>query len=217
MSTSGGSVAEGYESHSVGHERPTVSTRCACSSAPIAIANHLYSARHRNMWFVQSSDSSSTGQQWTLSLLSLGMAAHAFLVGGHLASMFLLTSMCWVWMALCGLRGRLDAAGSMAVVMTLITFISVVSLVLSESRSTYLAVLSLALLPSFVSWTCVACYIAHLRRQDRVGADTQDSDLVVSYAEFEHSMYATAIAEPSRTGTRKDSRDLKTLQRKAAA
>jgi hypothetical protein len=143
-----------------------------------------------------------TSRNWTLVFISLGMMSHAIALGPYLGPSFFLTSMCWGWVACCGLLGRLEAARSMAVVMFGLVSVAVVLVFFSAEREARLAILTLGLLPSVVSWGCLAYFVSFLIRQelDR-GSGEPGASRAHSYGGFERVMLtAPGVSEQGASG-----------------
>lgn len=100
-------------------------------------------------------------RSWSLALIGIGMIIYVMLVGRHLGSSFFLSAMCWGWVAMCGLLGRLGAARDMALVMAVLTLIAILAVLAAGKAGGGL--LTLGLLPTLIVWGCVALYIRHLQ------------------------------------------------------
>lgn len=142
-------------------------------------------------------------QRWTLVLISIGMATHALLVGRYLGSAFFLSAMCWGWMAVCGIQGRLEAARSMAIVMTALVLFGIVWIVVAGGAEMRVPILSLCLVPALVSWACAIHYVNFINRRstevDPAEEEFADEELAeeeraILYADFEGAMMASSGA-----------------------
>lgn len=104
---------------------------------------------------------------WGLFWVSAGLAAHAAVVGGQLESNFFLMLFFWGFVAMAALRGSLEIAQSMTVVMILMLCALITAHVLRGDAPPSLAYATFALYPSLVSWVSVFFYIRFLRRRGR--------------------------------------------------
>ena len=100
-------------------------------------------------------------------MVSVAMALHAAAVGRYLESVFFIVAFCWAWVAVTASRGKLQAAQSMALTMTVMLSLIVLPLaVLRLDTVSLVAHLQLAVVPGIISWACMLIYIRHLSRQD---------------------------------------------------
>lgn len=107
-----------------------------------------------------------TTRYWGLFWIAAGLSLHAFVVGKLLGSSFFILLFFWGFVAISALRGSLEAAQSMAVVMIAL-FIGVAGAELVGATShTTLAYTTFALYPALVSWVSVFFYIRYLRTRD---------------------------------------------------
>lgn len=128
-------------------------------------------------------------RSWILVVISLGMMGYAIALGPYLGASFFLTSMCWGWMACCGLLGRIAAARAMAMIMTVLVFVALALVVFTSARVDRLAILALGLLPSVVSWGCLA-YLTSFLMQEEIDREPagRDVDRALTYDEFERAL-----------------------------
>lgn len=101
-------------------------------------------------------------RSWTLVMIALGMTAYSLLVGRHLGSSFFLSALSWGWVAVCGIRGRLEAARDMALVMSALMVCAIALLLWAGDARSAGNLLSLGVVPSLVIWGCVILYVRHL-------------------------------------------------------
>ena len=103
---------------------------------------------------------------WGLFWIAAGLSAHAALVGGQLESSFFVMLFFWGFVACSALRGRLEAAQSMAVVMVLALGGLAAATLAGHAAAPSRAYKAFALYPALVSWISVFFYIRHLRHRD---------------------------------------------------
>jgi hypothetical protein len=103
---------------------------------------------------------------WGLFWISTGLAAHAFVVGRQLESTFFMMMFFWGFVAVSALRGSLEIAQAMSVVMVLVLGGMTVAPMLGHGAPPSLAYTTFALYPAIVSWISVFFYIRYLRRRD---------------------------------------------------
>ena len=103
---------------------------------------------------------------WGLFWIAAGLSVHAALVGRQLESSFGIMLFFWGFVAFCALRGTLEAAQTMAVVMVLLLGGVVAATALGTLPSPSLAYNTMALYPALVSWISVLFYIRYLRQHD---------------------------------------------------
>ena len=109
-----------------------------------------------------------TTRYWGLFWIAAGLSVHALLVGRLLESSFFLMLFFWGFVAFSALKGSLEAAQTMAIVMVmLLGALSAVTL-FGGTRSPSLAYTTFALYPAVVSWVSVFLYIRYLRHRDGV-------------------------------------------------
>lgn len=91
------------------------------------------------------------------------MIVHTFIVADVLDSVYFSVAFCWGWVAVCALRGKIDALLAMAITMTLILLIgTLVAPIWLGDSSTLEDYYSLALLPGLVSWVGVMVYVLRI-------------------------------------------------------
>jgi hypothetical protein len=77
--------------------------------------------------------------------------------------------MFWLWIAGAAASNHLEAAGVMAIVMSVLLLTTSIGLVVMDpGGENTLAHMSLALVPAVVAFACVALYVRHLRQQTAV-------------------------------------------------
>lgn len=103
---------------------------------------------------------------WGLFWIAAGLAAHAFIVGRQLESAFFIMMFFWGFIAVSALRGSLEIAQAMAVVMIVVLGVMAAAPVLGHAAPPSLAYTTFALYPALVSWISVFFYIRYLRRRD---------------------------------------------------
>ena len=103
---------------------------------------------------------------WGLFWIAAGLSAHALLVGRQLESSFFVMLFFWGFVAFSALRGRLEAAQSMAVTMVVLLGALAVVTLAGHAEAPSLAYATFALYPALVSWISVFCYIRYLRQRD---------------------------------------------------
>lgn len=103
---------------------------------------------------------------WGLFWIAAGLSVHAVLVGRQLESSFFLMLFFWGFVAFCALRGRLEAAQTMAVVMVMLLGGVTAAGLFGGTPEPSLAYSTLALYPALVSWLSVLFYIRYLRHRD---------------------------------------------------
>jgi hypothetical protein len=103
---------------------------------------------------------------WSLFWIAAALAAHAFVVGRQLESSFFMMMFFWGFVAFSALRGSLEIAQSMAVVMVVVLGAMAAAPMLGGTAPPSLAYTTFALYPAIVSWISVFFYIRHLRRRD---------------------------------------------------
>ena len=103
---------------------------------------------------------------WGLFWIAAGLSAHAFVVGRQLESSFFMMMFFWGFVAFSALRGSLEIAQSMAVVMVVVLIGMAALPVLGGTSPPSLAYTTFALYPALVSWISVFFYIRYLRRRD---------------------------------------------------
>jgi hypothetical protein len=100
---------------------------------------------------------------WGLFWIAAGLSVHAVLVGRQLESSFFVMLFFWGFVAFSALRGSLEAAQSMAVVMVLLLGALAAATLTGGAEAPSLAYATFALYPALVSWISVFFYIRHLR------------------------------------------------------
>ena len=108
----------------------------------------------------------SNSRYWSLFWIAAGLSVHAFVVGKLLGSTFFIMMFFWGFVAISALRGALETAQSMAVVMMLLLAGVTLSAVMHGTATTDLAYMTFALYPALVSWISVFFYIRYLRSRD---------------------------------------------------
>ena len=103
---------------------------------------------------------------WGLFWIAAGLSAHAFVVGRQLESSFFMMMFFWGFVAISALRGSLEIAQSMAVVMVAVLVGMAAVPMLGGTAPPSLAYTTFALYPALVSWISVFFYIRYLRRRD---------------------------------------------------
>lgn len=103
---------------------------------------------------------------WGLFWIAAGLAAHAFVVGRQLESSFFMMMFFWGFVAFSALRGSLEVAQSMAVVMVVVLLGVAAAPLLGHAAPPSLAYTTFALYPALVSWVSIFFYIRYLRRRD---------------------------------------------------
>lgn len=98
--------------------------------------------------------------------IAAGLAMHAFIVGRQLESLFFMMTFFWGFVAISALRGTLEIAQSMAVIMIIFLSVVIAAPVFGGMMRPSLAYTAFALYPAFVSWISVFLYIRYLRRRD---------------------------------------------------
>lgn len=107
-----------------------------------------------------------SSRYWGLFWIAAGLSIHAFVVGKFLGSSFFMMLFFWGFVAISALRGSLEAAQSMAVVMTVMLAGVTLATVLGGGAANELAYMTFALYPALVSWVSVFFYIRYLRARD---------------------------------------------------
>ena len=103
---------------------------------------------------------------WGLFWIATGLSVHAFVVGKQLESSFFMMLFFWGFVAISALRGSLEIAQSMAIVM-IVLFIGIAAATLfGHAARPSLAYMTFALYPAVVSWISVFFYIRYLRKRD---------------------------------------------------
>ena len=113
---------------------------------------------------------------WGLFWIAAGLSLHALLVGRLLESSFFLMLFFWGFVAFTALKGALDAAQAMSVVMLMLLGGVTLATHLGDTTAPSLAYATFALYPALVSWLCVFFYIRYLRQRDS-GAVEQSAPL----------------------------------------
>ncbi|WP_421693523.1 hypothetical protein [Aestuariivirga sp.] len=104
---------------------------------------------------------------WGLFWIAAGLSLHALVVGKLLGSSFFMMLFFWGFVGIAGLRGALDTAQSMAIVMiTFLTAVAAFTVLRETHTSADLAYTTFALYPALVSWISVFFYIRFLRVRD---------------------------------------------------
>lgn len=103
---------------------------------------------------------------WGLFWIAAGLSAHAAIVGGQLESNFFLMLFFWGFVAMMALRGSLELAQSMAVLMIMLLAVICGAALFGAAPRSDLAYTTFALYPSLVSWISVLIYIRFLRRRE---------------------------------------------------
>lgn len=103
---------------------------------------------------------------WGLFWIAAGLSVHAVLVGRQLESSFFVMLFFWGFVAFAALRGMLEAAQSMTVVMILLLGALTIATLTGRTESPSLAYTTFALYPALVSWISVFFYIRYLRHRD---------------------------------------------------
>lgn len=103
---------------------------------------------------------------WGLFWIAAGLSIHALLVGRHLESSFFVMFFFWGFVAFSALRGTLEAAQTMAVVMVMLLGVVIAATQLGKTEAPSLAYNTIALYPAVVSWISVFFYIRYLRQRD---------------------------------------------------
>ena len=106
---------------------------------------------------------------WGLFWVAAGLSVHALIVGRQLESSYFLMLFFWSFVAFSALKGSLETAQSMAVVMVLLLAAIVIATLLGRIPAPSLAYTTFALYPSLVSWVSVLFYIRYLRHRDGGG------------------------------------------------
>lgn len=105
-----------------------------------------------------------TSRYWGLFWIAAGLSVHALVVGKLLGSTFFMMLFFWGFVAISALRGSLEAAQSMSIVMTImLAGVTVMTVVRGTGD---LAYMTFALYPALVSWISVFFYIRYLRTRD---------------------------------------------------
>ena len=112
---------------------------------------------------------------WGLFWMASALSLHAFVVGRQLESNFFIMMFFWGFIAISALRGALEAAQSMAVVMVMILGGLAGASLLGLTPSPSLAYTAFAFYPALVSWICVFFYIRYLRHRDDGGPERRGS------------------------------------------
>lgn len=107
-----------------------------------------------------------SSRYWGLFWIAAGLSVHAFVVGKLLGSTFFMMLFFWGFVAISALRGSLEAAQSMSIVMTLLLVGVTANTILNGGASGHLAYMTFALYPALVSWISVFFYIRFLRARD---------------------------------------------------
>ena len=99
---------------------------------------------------------------WGLFWIAMVLALHALVVGNALGSSFFVLMFFWGWVAVHALRGSLEQAQAMVIIMCVLLF-SVVGLLIAYPHAFdhEMAYYSLALYPAMVSWVSAYFYIRH--------------------------------------------------------
>lgn len=105
-----------------------------------------------------------TSRYWGLFWIAAGLSVHALVVGKLLGSTFFMMLFFWGFVAISALRGSLEAAQSMSIVMTIM--LAGVTIMTVMQGSGDLAYMTFALYPAVVSWVSVFFYIRFLRTRD---------------------------------------------------
>lgn len=108
-----------------------------------------------------------TTRYWGLFWIAAGLSLHALVVGKLLGSSFFMMLFFWGFVGIAGIRGALNTAQSMAIVMIMfLTGVSAFMLMRGTQSSSELAYMTFALYPALVSWISVFFYIRFLRVRD---------------------------------------------------
>ena len=103
---------------------------------------------------------------WGLFWIAAGLSVHALLVGRLLESSFFVMLFFWGFVAFAALKGALEAAQTMSVVMILLLGGVTAATHLGGTPAPDLAYTTFALYPALVSWVSVFFYILYLRHRD---------------------------------------------------
>lgn len=103
---------------------------------------------------------------WGLFWIAAGLSVHAVLVGRQLESSFFVMLFFWGFVAFSALRGSLETAQSMAIVMVLLLGALTAATLAGKTGTPSLAYTTFALYPALVSWISVFFYIRYLRHRD---------------------------------------------------
>ena len=112
---------------------------------------------------------------WGLFWIATALSVHAFVVGKQLESSFFIMLFFWGFVAICALRGALQAAQSMAIVMIILLGTLTIATLTGSAAPPSLAYTTFALYPAIVSWLSVLFYILYLRQRDSGGAGPRQS------------------------------------------
>ena len=103
---------------------------------------------------------------WGLFWIAAGLSVHAVLVGRQLESSFFIMLFFWGFVAFSALRGTIEAAQSMTIVMILLLGAFAAATLTGRTEAQSLAYTTFALYPALVSWISVFFYIRFLRRRE---------------------------------------------------
>ena len=106
---------------------------------------------------------------WGLFWIAAGLSVHALLVGRLLESSFFLMLFFWGFVAFAALKGALEIAQSMAILMVVLWGSLAVATLFRGTTQHDLAYTAFALYPALVSWISVSLYIRYLRHRDGGG------------------------------------------------
>ena len=108
-----------------------------------------------------------TTRYWGLFWIAAGLSLHAAVVGKLLSSNFFMMLFFWGFVGIAGLRGALNTAQSMAIVMMVfLSGLAVFTVMRGTQSSADVAYTAFALYPAVVSWISVFFYIRFLRLRD---------------------------------------------------
>lgn len=105
---------------------------------------------------------------WGLFWIAAALAIHALVVGRFLGSSFFVMMFFWGWVAVNAMRGELEAAQNMVIIMCTLLFTATILMVFYPQNFDHeLAYYAFALYPAMVSWVSAYFYIRYLRVRDR--------------------------------------------------
>lgn len=108
-----------------------------------------------------------TTRYWGLFWIAAGLSLHALVVGKLLSSNFFMMLFFWGFVGIAGLRGALNTAQSMAIVMIMfLAGVAAFTAMRGTQNPADLAYTTFALYPALVSWISVFFYIRFLRVRD---------------------------------------------------
>jgi len=103
---------------------------------------------------------------WGLFWIAAGMSMHALVVGKLLESSFFILAFFWGFVAIAAVRGALETAQSMAVLMMALFGMLGIAAMFGGGAPGNLAYTTFALYPALVSWISIFFYIRYLRSRD---------------------------------------------------